>query len=77
MRRAYDVRSAIIHGGTPDPKVLRNLADEHATVEALADDLEDVLRRAVQAAIRALVRGHPFPPEWERLVFVLPEAEEQ
>jgi hypothetical protein len=73
MRGAYDVRSAIAHGGTPGDDVLRDLEGERATIPAVADDLEDVLRRALQAALRALARRQRFPPEaWEKLTFALP-----
>jgi len=69
MRGAYDTRSVIVHGGTPDERDLRNLNREPVRVDIFADELEGVIRRALQIAIRQVAAGERFPPDWEELMF--------
>lgn len=73
MRGAYDARSVIVHGGTPAEKDLYNLQGERVRIQLYADELEGVLRRALQAAINQLARGQTFPPNWEALMFGGPQ----
>jgi hypothetical protein len=73
MRRAYNARSVIVHGGTPRKKDLRGLNGERVPIHAFADDLEGALRDALKTAIRLLATGKPFPPDWEKLMFAGPE----
>jgi hypothetical protein len=69
MRGAYDTRSVIVHGGTPDERELRNLNREPVRIDIFADELEGVIRRALQIAIRQVAAGERFPPDWEELMF--------
>lgn len=71
MRSAYDARSAVVHGKVLSDD-LRGLDGERATVRAFADDLESVLRDALQTAIDLLASEQPFPPNWEELMFASP-----
>jgi len=72
MRRAYDARSVVVHGGVPSEDNLRGLDSERSTVYAFADDLENVLRDALKMAIRLLASDQRFPPDWEELMFAVP-----
>jgi hypothetical protein len=73
MRDAYDARSIIVHGGTPDEKDLLGLDRQPLRLDLFADELEEVMRRAVQLAITMVADGHRFPPEsWEELIFAGP-----
>jgi hypothetical protein len=74
MRGAYDARSAIVHGSAPSSDDLRNLDGERAPIHVVADDLERVLRDALQTAIRRLASGDGFPPSWEQSMFALPDT---
>ena len=51
MRNSYDARSAIVHGGVPEPRLLQSLDGHRLTLAEYADALEDVLRRAVHKAL--------------------------
>lgn len=73
MRRAYDARSVIVHGGVPSQEDLRRLNGVCGSVHEFADDLEDALREALQTAIHLLASGEPFPPDWEKLMFAGPQ----
>jgi len=74
MRRAYDARSVIVHGGVPSEDDLQGLDGLPASIHKFADDLERALRETLQTAIRRLARGEPFPPDWEKLMFAGPTA---
>jgi hypothetical protein len=69
MRHAYSARSGIVHGGVPHDVDLRTIEGERASVEEFADGLEEVLRRALQAAVTRIRTGQGFPPDWEELWF--------
>jgi Apea-like HEPN len=72
MRRAYDTRSVIVHGGVPKGDDLLGLAGEPVTIQVFADDLEGVLRDALKTAMLSLASGKPFPPDWSKLMFAGP-----
>ena len=74
MRGAYDARSVIVHGGTPAEKDLHDLQGKRVRIDLYADELEDVLRRALQTAIRQLARGGTFPLDWEALMSAGPSG---
>ncbi|HEY8777318.1 MAG TPA: hypothetical protein VIM33_12680 [Gaiellaceae bacterium] len=72
MRRAYDARSVVVHGGVHSGDDLMRLDGSPATVHEFADDLEGIVREALQRAIRSLAQGEAFPPAWEELVLAGP-----
>ena len=72
MRDAYDARSVIVHGGTPAENDLRGLDRQPRRLDLFADELDDVMRRALQRAITMVASGHTFPPAWEELIFASP-----
>ena len=65
MRRAYDARSVLVHGGVPSERDLRGPNGELAAIHAFADHLESVLRASLRTAISLLASGQPFPPNRE------------
>jgi hypothetical protein len=69
MRKAYDVRSTIVHGGDIRVGDIPTLADESPTVESFADELEEILRRSLKVAISRVASGEGFPPNWDELLF--------
>jgi Apea-like HEPN len=69
MRRAYSARSGVVHSGQLPHKDLRNLSGQRATPDAVADDLEELVRRCVRKALQLQVSGSGFPPDWDELLF--------
>jgi hypothetical protein len=74
MRAAYDARSVIVHGGTPAENDLPDLNGDLVRIDVFADQLEAVLRRALQKSIQDVASGRSFPPDWEALLFAGPPA---
>jgi hypothetical protein len=72
-RKAYDARSVIVHGGTPAEKDLLGLDGQPLRLDLFADELEQVMRQALQIASRTVAEGKPFPPNWEELMFAGPQ----
>jgi hypothetical protein len=68
-RKAYDARSVIVHGGTPTEKDLLGLDGQPLRLDLFADELEQVVREALQIATQTVAEGKPFPPNWEKLMF--------
>jgi len=68
MRGAYDARSIIVHGGTPDERDLLGFDRQPLGLAAFADELEEVMRLALQRAVSMVADGQKFPPDWERLI---------
>jgi hypothetical protein len=66
---AYKARSAIVHNGTFDESQLRSLNGESATAAEFANDLEEVVRRALKKAVVSVASGETFPPDWNHLLF--------
>ncbi len=64
MRRAYDVRSVVAHGGTPDSRDYRAADGSILTPTEFADVVEDIIRSALIRAIREAADDR-FPPAWE------------
>jgi len=73
MRRAYDARSKIVHGGTLSESHLVGLDGSQLSVDGFADSLEDAVRKALHKAMDRLASGEGFPPDWDSLMFALPE----
>lgn len=65
MKRAYRVRSAIVHGGTPKTRDLRNPKGVVLSLPDFATLTEDVLRAGLKRAIRW--DGETI--DWNRLIF--------
>jgi hypothetical protein len=66
---AYKARSAIVHNGTFDESQLRNLNGQSATAAEFANDLQEVVRRALKKAVVSVASGETFPPDWNHLLF--------
>ena len=69
MRRAYDARSAIVHGGgTPAPDDLRTPSEETVNLDAFTKHVEDIMRRAV---LKILETATPtsLGVNWDALLF--------
>ena len=49
MRRAYDVRSTIVHGGSPEDTRLPD--DQHAKVPAFIDSIEEIVRLGLRKGL--------------------------
>jgi len=69
MRDAYNARSSIVHSGTLDESELKGLDGVSATPAEFTDQLEDVVRSALQKALEITSSGKPFPPDWNDLMF--------
>lgn len=68
MRKAYNARSVVVHTGKLPEKDLRTIDGARATPEEFADDLEDVVRRALRKMVRLLASGGRYPPDWDALM---------
>lgn len=69
MRRAYNARSAIVHGGTPRKRDLVGLQGEDLGLDGFALDLEKVVRALLREVIEHEARGHRWESDWEMRVF--------
>jgi hypothetical protein len=69
VRMAYKARSGVVHSGQLPLADLRDLDGQRATPDVVADDLEELVRRALQEAIRLQSSGAGFPPDWDELLF--------
>ncbi len=68
MRNGYDARSAIVHGGEPDPGLLKGIDGSALSLPEYTDAMEEVLRRALHTAVdRAQDGGGPLV-DWDELV---------
>jgi len=74
MRRAYNARSVVVHGGLPDEADLRTPDGEPCSVGTCANELEELVRGAIRIALAAFVSGEPFPPDGDALLLALPDA---
>jgi hypothetical protein len=68
MKRAYDVRSAIVHGNSPKPKHLKNLANEDVDLQTFADIAMEIVRVLLRQVIDTIGATGSFSVEWERLL---------
>jgi len=59
----------IVHGGTPAEKDLLGLDGQPLRLDLFADQLEQVVREALQIATQTVAEARPFPPNWEKLMF--------
>jgi hypothetical protein len=69
MRMAYKARSGVVHSGQLPMTELRDLSGQRVTPDAVADELEELVRRALRKALRLQSSGAGFPPNWDELLF--------
>jgi hypothetical protein len=69
LRRAYDVRSAIVHGGAPPTELLKDARGNAVELSAFADEVEELARSALRKAVGQVASGGSWPPEWDSLLF--------
>jgi hypothetical protein len=69
MRRAYDVRSAIVHGGSPENTHLPD--NQSADLRTFIDAVEDVVRLGLRKALSMKQDGKNFSQSdfWDTLLF--------
>jgi len=69
MRRAYDVRSAIVHGGSPEDTRLPD--NQSADLRTFIDAVEDVVRLGLRKALSMTQDGKNISQSdyWDTLVF--------
>ena len=72
MRRAYDARSAIVHGGSP--KDTRLPDDQSAKLPAFIDAIEELVRLGLRKGLSMRQDGGKIRQSeyWETLVFPEP-----
>ncbi len=64
LKRAYDVRSAIAHGGTPKKEMLR-FEGVQGTVADVAAQMEHFVRQILRRAVRGAEPGDILPRKWD------------
>ena len=70
MRRAYDARSAVVHGaGVPDPKDLESPAGEALSIHGFTEITETLMRAALLKAIPIGRPGGRLGVDWDALIF--------
>jgi len=70
MRAGYDVRSALAHGGSPDPKILKIKGESIPETELLkfVQCIEDVVRAGLYKYFQNLDKSTPGVIEWDSIV---------
>lgn len=68
LKRAYDVRSALVHGGTPPADRLKDESEAPTTLVEFTAATERVARQALRAAIDRVADGRAWPPKWDELI---------
>ncbi len=76
MHRAYDTRSAIVHGGTPKPKVWGSTERKPVTLDEFTSQIEGDMRRAIQRGLTlsATDRGRGPFFDWDESIYAAPVA---
>jgi hypothetical protein len=69
IKRAYDVRSAIVHGGEPAKKHLRGVAGDQLDLAAFADEVERVTRAILVGSVEVVMEGREPFQKWQESVF--------
>ena len=67
MRNAYDARSALVHGGEPDPRLFRVFGQD-LTLEQFIERLASELRKALHRAVEIRDAGSGGLLNWDELV---------
>jgi hypothetical protein len=68
VQRLYDARSALVHGGTPSPRVLRRPDGSDGSLTDSVVDADGVLRRALAKVIRSEPPTRGPAVDWDVLV---------
>lgn len=66
IKRAYRVRSIVVHGGTPSARDLRRRDGSRGDIHSVTMDLFEVLRLLLRDLIARVAENGPL--DWERLV---------
>ncbi len=76
MRRAYDTRSAIVHGGTPTPETWGSSEHKPVTLDEFTSAIEGDMRRAIQQALALSAANRSKSPffDWDESIFAAPGA---
>ena len=69
MRRAYEVRSAIVHGAEPKSKYLIGLDGRGLDLREFANEAERLIRVMLRQAVLREARGEPVAGDWEARLF--------
>jgi hypothetical protein len=65
MKVGYDVRSAIVHGGSPDPRDLR-VKGQRAPLDEVVEACETIVKGGLRRAFRQMTATRrPFRVQWE------------
>jgi hypothetical protein len=65
MKSAYDARSAIAHGGTPGPEVMK-VRGQRVSLQELAKAAKSVIAAGRRAALaKAASHDGGWPPDWD------------
>ena len=67
LRRAYNVRSAVAHGGAARTNDLKSATNETQTLDEFVASTEDLVRLAVRRAVECTGSGASWPPDWDGL----------
>ena len=66
MKSAYDARSALAHGGTPRPEVMK-VRGQRVSLPELAKAAKSVITAGCRTALDRAASGSGWPPEWDGL----------
>jgi hypothetical protein len=67
MKLAYDARSAVAHGGSPDPKEMK-IKGQRVELPELVKVTRTVVAQGCRKALAAAASGAGWPPDWDALV---------
>jgi hypothetical protein len=67
LRRGYNVRSAVAHGGQPKARELKSPTDDWLTLEQFVAEIEELVRLTLRKAVQAVGAGEEWPPDWDGL----------
>jgi hypothetical protein len=67
MQSAYDARSAIAHGGSPDPKIIK-IKGVRVELLELAKKAKEVISAGCRKALTTAASGQSWPPDWDSLI---------
>ena len=65
VKRAYDVRSTIVHGGVPKPQLLKDLVGETVGLQEFADVAAEVIRIVLRRVVEIVEEDGSFSVDWE------------
>jgi hypothetical protein len=66
--RAYDARSALVHGGEPDPKILSLPGQGRFSLETFVESVNQSLRLALIKAVSTPQYGNKQLVDWDSLI---------